>query len=42
MTYEEELVEILAHKVKELRNKNIPLVKVLGRNHMTKEATWES
>ena len=35
LTYEEEPVEILAHKVKELRNKKIPLVKVLWRNHMT-------
>ena len=29
LTYEEELVEILAREVKELRNKKIPLVKVL-------------
>ena len=42
LTYEEEPVEILAHEVKELRNKKIPLVKVLGRNHKTEEATWES
>ena len=42
LRYEEELVEILAHEVKELRNKKIPLVKVLWRNHKTEEATWES
>ena len=42
LTYEEEPVEILAHEVKELRNKKIPLVKVLWRNHKTEEATWES
>ena len=42
LTYEEEPVGILAHKVKELRNKKIPLVKVLWRNHMTEEATWKS
>ena len=42
LTYEEELVEILSREVKELRNKKIPLVKVLWRNHKTKEATWES
>ena len=42
LTYEEVPVEILARKVKELRNKKIPLVKVLWRNHKTKEATWES
>ena len=32
LTYEEEPVEILAQQVKELRNKKIPLVKVLWRN----------
>ena len=42
LTYKEEPVEILAREVKELRNKRIPLVKVLWRNHNTKEATWES
>ena len=42
LTYEEEPVEILAQEVKELRNKRIPLVKVLWRNHKTEEATWES
>ena len=41
LTYEEEPVEILARKVKELRNKKIPLVKVLWRNHKIEEATWE-
>ena len=41
LTYEEELVEILAQEVKELRNKRIPLVKVLWRNHKTEETTWE-
>ena len=39
---EEEPIEILAPEVKELRNKRIPLVKVLWRNHKTEEATWES
>ena len=41
LTYEEELVEILAREVKELQNEQI-LVKVLWRNHKTEEATWES
>ena len=41
-TYEEEPVEILASEVKQLRNKKIPLVKVLWRNHKIEEATWES
>ena len=42
LTYEEELIEILAREVRELRNKRIPLVKVLWRNHKTEEVTWES
>ena len=42
LTYEEELVEILAREVKELRSKRISLVKVLWRNRKTEEATWES
>ena len=41
LAYEEEPVEILAREVKELRNKQIPLVKVLWKNHKTEEATWE-
>ena len=35
-------MKILAREVKELRNKQIPLVKVLWRNHKTEEATWET
>ena len=42
LTYEEELVEILAQEVKELQNKRIPLVKVLWRNHKTEQVSWES
>ena len=42
LTYEEEPIEILAREVRELRNKRIPLIKVLWRNHKTEEATWES
>ena len=42
LTYEEELVEILAREVKKMRNQQIPLVKVLWRNHKTEEVTWES
>ncbi|KAE8692571.1 hypothetical protein F3Y22_tig00110833pilonHSYRG00322 [Hibiscus syriacus] len=41
LTYEEELVQILTHEVKQLRNKTILLVKVLWRNHEIEEATWE-
>ncbi|KAJ9159668.1 hypothetical protein P3X46_025154, partial [Hevea brasiliensis] len=42
LTYEEEPIKILAREVKELRNKIIPLVKILWRHHNTEEATWES
>ena len=42
LIYEEEPMEILAREVKEMRNKRIPLVKVLWRNHKNEEATWES
>ena len=40
-SYEEQLVEILARKVKMLRNRGIALVNVLWRNHEVEEATWE-
>ncbi|XP_016706991.1 uncharacterized protein [Gossypium hirsutum] len=35
LTYDEEPMEILAHKEKVLRNKRVPLVKVLWCNHKT-------
>ncbi|XP_016724215.1 uncharacterized protein [Gossypium hirsutum] len=41
LTFEEELVQILDCKVKILRRKSIPLVKVVWHNHSSKEATWE-
>ena len=41
MSYAEEPVKILAREEKVLRNKVIPLVKVLWSNHSTEEATWE-
>ncbi|KAA3483477.1 DNA/RNA polymerases superfamily protein [Gossypium australe] len=41
MTYEEEPIRILARETKELRNKKIPLVKVLWNKHGVEEATWE-
>ena len=41
LSYEERPVEILLREVKQLRNKTIPLVKVLWRNQSTEEATWE-
>ena len=41
LIYEEQQVQILDRKYKTLRNKVIPLVKVLWRNHKMEEATWE-
>ncbi|XP_071928130.1 uncharacterized protein [Coffea arabica] len=41
LSYEEGPVKILEREVKELRNKKIPLVKILWRNHGLEEATWE-
>lgn len=38
----EESVQILDEKEQVLRNKTIPLVKVLWRNHGVEESTWES
>ncbi|XP_016702247.1 uncharacterized protein [Gossypium hirsutum] len=42
LLYEEEPVSILDCEVKVLRNKMVPLVKVLWRNHKTEETIWES
>ena len=41
LTYEEKPIKLLDRKVKELRNKRIPLVKVLWKNHGLEEAIWE-
>ncbi|TYK26860.1 pol protein [Cucumis melo var. makuwa] len=41
LSYTEQPVEVLAREVKMLRNREIPLVKVLWRNHRVEEATWE-
>ncbi|KAK6151524.1 hypothetical protein DH2020_014159 [Rehmannia glutinosa] len=40
-SYEEKPTTILDRGVKKLRNKEIPLVKVLWSNHKVEEATWE-
>ncbi|KAM1013748.1 hypothetical protein ACFX2C_043829 [Malus domestica] len=42
LTYDEEPVTILDWKDKVLRNKTVSLVKVLWRNHLVEEATWET
>ena len=41
LTYEEEPVLILDRREQVMRNKTIPLVKVLWRSHTVEEATWE-
>ncbi|XP_016705344.1 uncharacterized protein [Gossypium hirsutum] len=41
LTFEEEPIQILDRKVKVLRRKSIPLVKVIWQNHSSEEATWE-
>ncbi|KAL5575262.1 hypothetical protein UlMin_016961 [Ulmus minor] len=41
LTYEEQPVQILDQNEKTLRNKTIPLVKVLWQNHKVEEASWE-
>ncbi|KAA0066515.1 pol protein [Cucumis melo var. makuwa] len=41
LSYIEQPVEVLAREVKMLRNREIPLVKVLWQNHKVEEATWK-
>ncbi|XP_073313473.1 uncharacterized protein [Primulina huaijiensis] len=41
LSYEEVPVQILDRKVKVLRNREIGFVKVLWRNHVIEEDTWE-
>ena len=41
LSYEEKPMQILGREEKELRNKTISLVKILWRNHLVEEATWE-
>ena len=41
LTYVEESVEILDRRVKQIRNKEIPMVKVKWSYHSPREATWK-
>ncbi|XP_062085370.1 uncharacterized protein LOC133791458 [Humulus lupulus] len=41
VTYEEQPIRILARELKVLRNREIPVVKVLWWNHREDGATWE-
>ena len=40
-TFDEEPKALLDHEVKQLRNKQIPLAKVLWQHHGMEKATWE-
>ena len=41
LSYDEELKAIMAREVKQLRNKQVLLVKVVWQHHGREEATWE-
>ena len=41
LTYEEKPVKLLDRKVKELSHMQIPLIKILRRNHEIEETIWE-
>ena len=41
LSHDEEPKAIMAREVKRLRNKQVPLVKVLWQHHGREEATWE-
>ena len=40
-TFDEELKAILDREIRQLRSKQVPLVKVLWQHHDMEEATWE-
>ena len=42
LTYEEYPVAIVDRQVRQLRTKEIPMVKVLGSNHTVEDCTWET
>ncbi|XP_038887016.1 uncharacterized protein LOC120077184 [Benincasa hispida] len=41
LSYEEKPTQIMVREVKFLRNREVPLMKVLWQNHQLEEATWE-
>ena len=41
VTYDEVPTQVVDRKMKSLRNREIPLVKVLWTHHGSEEATWE-
>ena len=40
-TFDEEPKAIVDHEIRQLQNKQVPLVKVLWQHHGIEEATWE-
>ena len=42
LSYVEEPIKIVDHKVKQLWDREIPMVKVVWKNHGVEEATWET
>ncbi|WMV18562.1 hypothetical protein MTR67_011947 [Solanum verrucosum] len=42
LTYNELPIAILDRQVRKLRNKEVPSVKVLGRNQQVEEVTWQA
>ena len=42
LSYEELPVQVMDRQIRQLRNKSIPMVKVLWRNRKVEECTWES
>ena len=42
LSYEEYPVAIVDRQVRQLRTKDIPMVKVLWSNHSTEECTWQT
>ena len=41
LSYEEKPIGIMARDVRRLRRREIPLVKILWKNHRDNEATWD-
>jgi hypothetical protein len=42
LNYAEKPIQIIDHGMKELRQKTIPMVKVLWNHHPVRDATWET
>ena len=42
LIYEEYLVAIVDRQIRQLRTKEIPMVKVLWNNHTVEDCTWET